>query len=82
MRHVIPFLTTAAVLIATGAYAAQMSGDIKSMDSKARTMTLMNGQVFEVPKSVDMDSLNTAERVKVTYHQSHGRHVATRIVPE
>ncbi|MGO4835182.1 DUF1344 domain-containing protein [Rhizobiaceae sp. 2RAB30] len=82
MRHALPLLTATAILIATGAYAAEMSGDIKSMDSKARTMTLMNGQMFEVPKSVDMDSLNTAERVKVTYHQSHGKHMATRIVPE
>lgn len=76
-RTILPILTAVAVLTATGAYAAQTSGSIKSMDTKARTMTLANGRVFHLPPSYDMSKLSTNEKVIVTYHNRHGRHMAT-----
>lgn len=81
-RMILPLLTAAAMLTAAGAYAAQTSGDIKSMDTKARTVTLANGRTFHLPESYDMGKLNTSEKVKVTYHNRHGRHMATSIAPQ
>lgn len=81
-RMILPSLTAVALFAATGAYAAQATGSIKSMDAKAHTLTLDNGTVFSVPAKQGMGKMKTGEKVKVTYQDKGGKHMATSVVPQ
>lgn len=81
-RMILPLLTAIAVVSATGAYAAEASGTIKSMDAKAHTLTLADGKVFDLPASYDMGKLKANEKVKLTYSDKGGKHTATAVVAQ
>ncbi|MGO4833631.1 DUF1344 domain-containing protein, partial [Rhizobiaceae sp. 2RAB30] len=66
-RVTLPVLTALAMISATGAYAAQARGTIKSLDMSTNTVTLADGQVFDLPEAYDMSKLKTNEKVVVTY---------------
>lgn len=79
---ILPSLTAIAVIAASGAYAAQASGNIKTMDMKAHTVTLADGKMYELPASYDMSKLKANEKVKVTYSNKGSKHMATAIVAQ
>ena len=62
------------------AFAAQASGKIASVDATAKTVTLDNGQMFDLSSSVDAASLKPGEQVTITYEQSsNGKLTASNI---
>ncbi|MGO4842017.1 DUF1344 domain-containing protein, partial [Rhizobiaceae sp. 2RAB30] len=77
-----PLLTAIAVVTSVGAYAAETSGSIKSVNAKAHTVTLTNGNVYELPASYDMSKLKANEKVKLTYRDKSGKHMATAAVAQ
>ncbi len=79
---IVPSLTAIAMIATTGAYAAEANGSIKTMDMKAHTVTLDNGRKYELPASYDMSKLQANEKVKVTYTNKRGRHMASGIVAQ
>ncbi|MGO4833369.1 DUF1344 domain-containing protein [Rhizobiaceae sp. 2RAB30] len=78
-RATLPILTALAMISATGAYAATARGTIKSMDMSADTVTLADGQVYELPDGYDMGKLKANEKVVVTYTDKAGKHMASKI---
>lgn len=52
--------------------AADATGTIKSIDTKAMTFTLDNGATYKAEKSVKLSSLRIGEKVKVTYEMKYG----------
>lgn len=78
-RMTLPVLTALAMIAATGAYAAQARGTIKSMDMSNNTVTLADGQVYDLPEAYDMGKLKANERVVVTYTDKVGKHMASKI---
>ncbi len=66
-RMILPLLTALAMISATGAYAAQARGTIKSLDMSTNTVTLTDGQVYDLPEAYDMSKLKANEKVVVTY---------------
>ncbi|HWK64914.1 MAG TPA: DUF1344 domain-containing protein [Rhizobiaceae bacterium] len=79
---ILPSLTAVALIAATGAYAAQATGSIKSMDSKAHTLTLDNGTVYQLPSKQDMSKMKAGEKVKITYQSKGGKHMATSVAAQ
>lgn len=81
-RMTLPVLTALAMISATGAYAAQARGTIKSIDVSANTVTLADGQVYDLPGGYDMSKLKSNEKVVVTYTDKAGKHMATAIAAQ
>jgi Cu/Ag efflux protein CusF len=80
-RLVLPL--AAAVLLAAGSMAlgATTTGTIKSIDTKAATVTLQSGEVFSVPSTMKLSGFKVGEKVKVTYSASNGKMEASEIAP-
>jgi Protein of unknown function (DUF1344) len=76
---------SAAVLLAASslaALAAEVNGEIASVDATAGTITLDSGQTFVLPPSVDMASLQVGKSVMITYEQSaDGQMRASEVAP-
>ena len=75
--------TVAAMLFAGAsvAYAADVTGTIKSIDTAKDTFTLDNGSTYAAPSSVKLSTFKVGEKVSVDYSMSNGKMEATSIKP-
>jgi len=76
-------LPIALVAMITGvgsAFAAQATGTIASMDAMAHTVTLDDGQIYEVAADYDVSMMKAGEKVNVTFDISDGKNMATAVV--
>ncbi len=82
MRKSLIALSAAALLGAVSvANAADLTGTIKSIDTAAKTITLDNGQTFQLGTGVQASTLKVGEKVKVTYTGSGASMQATAVAP-
>ena len=76
---------SAAALLATVsiAAAADVTGTIQSIDATAGTVTLDNGQTFNLSSSLKSQAANwkVGDKVKVTYEGSGSSMSATAVAP-
>jgi Cu/Ag efflux protein CusF len=57
--------------------AADVSGEIKSLDGNKRMVTLQDGSVYKVPDTIDLSKFKVGEKVKIGYDQSGNSMVVT-----
>jgi Cu/Ag efflux protein CusF len=83
MKTMIVIVTTAVLTIAaaTSAFAAEATGTIAAVNTKADAITLSDGKVFTLPEGVEAETLKVGERVRVTYSTVHGKMRASKVVP-
>ncbi len=82
MRKSLVALSAAALLGAVSiANAADVSGTIQSIDTSGKTITLDNGQTFQLGTDVDASTLKVGEKVTVTYTGSGDSMQATAVAP-
>lgn len=82
MRIMLSALAAAAILGAANlAYAAEATGNIKSIDMSKHTVTLDNRSTYDVAKSIKLNGMKVGERVTLTYQQSGKAMDATAIKP-
>jgi Cu/Ag efflux protein CusF len=63
-------------------FAAELNGQIKSVDPSAGTITLQSGEQFVVSEGVTMQNLKPGEEVTVSYEEKDGKMVATGVQPK
>lgn len=73
------FAAASLIGLAGAAYAADMTGAIKSLDAAKNMVTLDNGNSFDVAKGVSLSAFKVGEKVTVTYTQSGKMMDATAI---
>ncbi len=61
------------------ASAADVTGTIKSIDTKDKTVTLDNGYVYKWPSNFDSATFKVGEKVKVTYSGTGSSMMASEI---
>ena len=61
------------------ALAADVSGDITSIDNTANTITLKDGSVYTSPKDVDISKFKVGEKVNMSYDKSGDKKMITKI---
>jgi hypothetical protein len=88
MRHV-PFAAAAAALFASTAlvHAAPPGyyfedGQVQSMDSAGKTLTLDNGEAFRLPDDWSGSDVAAGDQVRVYYNIRGGGQVATEIIEQ
>lgn len=68
-------------LLATSAFAADVTGVIKSMDVAKDTVTLADGSMYTAPSTIKLDKFKIGEKVKISYQNENSKMEATSISP-
>jgi hypothetical protein len=63
------------------AYAADITGTIKSLDTSKDMITLDNGSSYMAPKSMKLSDFKVGEKVTVSYTKTGDKMDATSIKP-
>jgi Cu/Ag efflux protein CusF len=63
------------------AYAAEATGAITSVDAASMSVTLDDGNTYQLPSGFDAASLKAGDKVKITYDQANGKMTATAVEP-
>jgi Cu/Ag efflux protein CusF len=62
------------------AFAAQTTtGTVKDIDVKAKTLTLSDGTVYELPGKFKNPGLKNGEKVQLSWDMKDGKHMATKV---
>lgn len=69
----------ASIAVVTVARAADVTAKVKSIDTAKSTITLADGKVYEVGKTLNLGSLKVGDKVKVTYDISGKAQVASKV---
>jgi Cu/Ag efflux protein CusF len=82
MRKILIPAFAAIIAASTVAYAAASTdtGVIQSIDTKAKTVTLADGKVFSLAKSIKLSKLKVGENVTVTFETKGDKNTASKIV--
>ena len=78
----LPIASAVLVASASVAFAADASGTIKSVDKSNMSLTLDNGDTFQLPSSVDTAILKEGQKVNITYSEENGKMKASEVTPE
>lgn len=82
MRTLLVTAATAALLATSSlSFAAtqQASGTVKVFDSKAMTLTLADGDIYNLPKNFKDPGLKAGEHVKISWEMSGSKRVAEKV---
>jgi hypothetical protein len=69
----------AALMISAFAHAAEVEGQIKSIDRERLTITLDNGKSYKLPGEFDVDSLSEGMDILFAYDEIGGENLITDI---
>lgn len=81
---ILPFALIVAIGAGSAAMASQsyvVTGVIKTIDTKASSLTLDNGKIYMLPKGHSTKDLKVGEKVQVTWDKKGTGMEATAIVP-
>jgi hypothetical protein len=62
-----------------GAWAEEVAGKIKSVDTVARSIVLEDDSIIWIAEGVVMDNLQEGKSVKASYEERDGKKVATSV---
>jgi hypothetical protein len=60
-----------------GAWAEEVAGKIKSVDTVVRVIVLEDGSMIFIAEGVPMDNMQEGKSVKASYEEREGKKVAT-----
>jgi len=63
------------------ALAADVSGDIKSVDTTKNTITLEDGSVYNAPQTLDISKFKAGEKVNMSFDKSGDKMMITSVKP-
>ena len=67
---------------ATGAFAKDDVGIIKTINKSGDSITLSDGKVFKLPEGIEAETLKVGERVRVVYStDAAGKTKVSRVIP-
>ena len=84
-KFVLPLIIVASLGASSLAMAATPStaeGVIKSIDAKAMTLTLDNGMVYHLAKTIQVAALKAGEKVKITWEKVGAANDASIVLVE
>jgi Cu/Ag efflux protein CusF len=81
MKIVIPVFVAAASLLATMAFAANMSasGVIKSVSTKGDSITLVDGSVYILKEGSEAEDFKAGEKVAIVFVKTNGKMMASSV---
>lgn len=76
-----PVCFAAASLLATAAFAADMSatGVVKSVDTKGDAITLVDGSVYILSEGFEAENFKAGEKVAIVFAMKNGKMIASSV---
>lgn len=81
MRKLFVIAATATIFMVGAASATTVSGEIRSIDPKGRTITLSDGKVYQLAPTIKVEMLKTGERISASYDKAGLKSVITKVEP-
>ena len=77
----IPVFVVAASLLATAAFAANMSatGVVKSVSTKSDSITLADGSVYILAEGFEAENFKAGEKVAIVFAMKNGKMIASSV---
>jgi hypothetical protein len=66
-------------LAATSAFADMMTGEIASVNARARQIVMNDGETYQFPREMDLSRFRVKQKVKIQFQSNNGKNEATRI---
>ena len=79
MRKLLMAAIGAALFAATNAHAAETTGTVRSVNTKADSITMSDGKVYALPEGIEAESVRVGEKVKITFTSSHNQNRASAL---
>ena len=80
MKKVLAALSAAALIASVGiANAAEKDGKIKMIDTAKMMLTLEDGTVYQLDKTVAVKDLKAGQEVKVMFETKNGKNMADKV---
>jgi hypothetical protein len=80
MRKILVPAIGAALFASTTAHAAETTGAVRSVNTKADSITMSDGKVYVLPEGIEAESVKVGEKVKITFTSSHNQNRASALV--
>lgn len=80
MRKIMILLIGIAMVSATSAFAAEVTGTVRSVNTKSDSITLNDGKVYVLPEGIEAESVAVGQHVKVSFNRAKGRNHASSVV--
>ncbi|MCX7888962.1 MAG: DUF1344 domain-containing protein [Rhodobacteraceae bacterium] len=79
-KFILPAILAVSVGLTGAAFASTTTmGTIKSIDTKAMSVTLDNGQVYLLPPGFKLNTLKVGEKVSVIWTEKNGKYEASAV---
>ena len=78
-KFLVASITAAASVLAVTAQAAETSGTIRHVNTKADTITLNDGKVYVLPEGIEAESVKIGEKVKITFVKNKGQNRVSKL---
>lgn len=79
MRKLLLSVSFVFSIAATSAFADTMTGEITSVNARARQIVMENGQTYQFPGETDLSRFRPKQKVMITFRSTNGKNEATRI---
>jgi hypothetical protein len=80
MRKILVPAIGAALFASTTAHVAETTGTVRSVNTKADSITMSDGKVYVLPEGIEAESVKVGEKVKITFASSHNQNRASALV--
>jgi Cu/Ag efflux protein CusF len=78
-KFAVPALASLMMLGASLAYAANISGTIKSIDTTKKEIVLDNGQTYQLQQNVSTTNLKAGDKVTMTTQVQNGKTMVSKV---
>jgi len=72
--------TAFALVAASNAQAAEITGTVRSVNTRSDSITLSDGKAYVLPEGIEAESVTVGETVKVQFTQRKGQNRASSLV--
>jgi Cu/Ag efflux protein CusF len=78
-KFTVPAIAALMALGANFAWAADITGVIKTINANTHEIVLEDGKAYQVANSVDLKDLKTGDKVTITAEVENGKNMASRV---
>lgn len=72
--------TVIAMVAATNAQATEITGTVRSVNTRSDSITLSDGTTYSLPESIEAESVKVGEKVRIKFTSSHNQNRASSLI--
>lgn len=77
--HKFLLATAITVVAATNAQAAEITGTVRSVNTKSDSVTLSDGKTYSLPEGIEAEAVKVGEKVRINFTSNHNQNRASSL---